>query len=195
MARKPPIPARWRRGVPAGLLLALAGGCGAPPAAVTTNLDLSPEGPTGAPAVVDEASQRALLSPSEEAEVLDALRESVAGRRPVNPPGRAPGGVRWSGVEVAVKEAVAEIEAVVVRTLTSEAGDAYRFEIRTVENYPGEVVVRRVGGTKLYELDIRIGHFPSEPRHVERAEKLRRAIDEQMKRLGAQRWFPEGTEP
>jgi hypothetical protein len=171
------------------------GGCGAPPASVTTNLDLGSESHRGDPAVVDEASQDVLLSVSEQAEILDALRDSVAGGRPVNLPGPARGGLRWSDVEVAVDEAVSEIEATIVRTLKAEDGNSYRFEIRTIESYPGEVVVRRVGGRKLYELDIRIGRFPSEPDHVQRAEKLHREIDQQMKRLGAQRWFPEGTEP
>ncbi|MHC4428012.1 MAG: hypothetical protein ACYS0D_05330, partial [Planctomycetota bacterium] len=101
MPRKPPIAAGWLGGLPAGLLLALVGGCGAPPASVTTNLDLGSESHRGDPAVVDEASQDVLLSVSEQAEILDALRDSVAGGRPVNLPGPARGGLRWSDVEVA----------------------------------------------------------------------------------------------
>lgn len=172
----------------AGLLAALAVGC-APPAAVTTNLVLAGQEDPAVPALLQEARQKQLLSPADQAEVLSALKSVARGERPVDPPRRAPGGLRWLDVVPAVEEAVKLTEAIVVKKFRGDDRRSWRFLILTIEHYPGEVIVRRVDGKDLYETDIWIGRFPNAAHQVARAEKLRREIDRQMKRLGRQKWF------
>lgn len=163
-----------------GFLSVLAG-CGQPAPSVLSNSVLGPE----------EEGMWTVLSPSEQSQALRVMRSMASGRRPVNPPAPAPGGLRFSDVKAAVEEACTAIEAVVVRTFEDSQGRWCRFELRTVEDAPGELVVRRVDGPEVYEAQARIGRFAEEPDNLKRADALVKALAVQMKRLGKQKRFNE----
>ena len=162
-------------------LLSMMAGCGHPPPAVLSNSVLGDE---------EEGAWR-VLSPSAQSQTLKAMRSMASGQRPVNPPAPAPGGLRFSDVKAAVDEACTAIEAVVVRTYEDSQGRWCRFELRTVQDAPGELVVRRVDGPAVYEAQAWIGRFAAEPGNLKRADALVKALAGQMKRLGKQKWFNE----
>jgi hypothetical protein len=173
----------------AGLALGLAAGCARAPA-VTSNVIIGPD----EPARWDELTPRGEwreLTPAEQSAALSAMHELAAGQSPRNPPGPAPGPrkVRWSDVETAAAAALAEIEAIFTRKDLDGATPAWRFEIVTVEDWPGELIVRRVEGPEVYEADATIGRFPLRDEHRRRAKKLLEAFDVQMKKLGRMAWF------
>ncbi len=179
-----------RRGpaILACLLVAVSGilsggilGCATPPPAVTTNQVLTE----------DEAHQTILLTGSDKAEIRSAFRSFAAGHRPVNPPSKAKGGIDWADAELAVSLAVEDVEATIVTTEAADDGQSFRFVIRTIENFPGEVNIRRVDGPSVYEAQAWIGRFPTEARHVKRAEKIIKGIEKHIKQLGRQKWFRE----
>lgn len=183
-------PSRSGRGrAPGGLLAAVLAtglglcGCQQPEPAVLSNQLL----------VEGELDPRRVLSASDEAEIHAAFRSVAEGRTAVDPPAPAPGGLRWSDVPAAVGAACDEkgIEMVVVKERKEDDGRLYRFELRTIEDWPGELVVRRVDGPDLYEAEAWIGRFPEKPARIHRAEKLLAEIDKQMRRLGRQKWFNE----
>jgi hypothetical protein len=161
------------------------GGCAKKhPPAVVSNRVLEP----------GEENQKAILSSQDRSEALAAM-QSGTGKPPRNAqrPGRAPQGVRWSDIPVALEAqegAFGEqgVEMTVVRKV--EQPDEYAYELRTVEGWPGTLVIRRVDGDQVYEItELRIGRFPDDPERVERAEALVRAFRQHLKRLGAQDWF------
>ena len=172
---------RAERAFFAGCLLAAGAGCASPPPAVTTNLTLTD----------GEAREKTVLTDADRAEIRRAFSDLAAGHRPVNPPAPAEGGIDWNDAVPAARSAVGEVEATVVSVESAPDGSSHRFLIRTVEDYPGEVVIRRVDGPSVYAAEAWIGRFPNEPRHAERAQKLVEEIDKELRRLGEQRWFRE----
>ncbi len=156
-------------------------GCGRTAPAVTTNQVVAP---------VEQGPWR-VLDEEEQARVLGALEAMAHGHRPVNPPGPAPQKARWSDVEPAAAAALDDVEAAVVETVREPGGRAVRFRIRTVEDWPGELVVRRLDDPAVYEAKAWIGHFPDMPARRERCDALLEAFDRRMAELGRTAWFNE----
>ena len=130
--------------------------------------------------------EKLLLSPADQAEILAAFRSIVQDRTPVNPPGPAPGGLRWSDVQLAAEWAVAEdgVEMAIVQTLRHDWG--YTFRLKTIEDRPALLVVRRRDDRSVYETTVTVGRFGDDH---QRAEKLRAAFDHMMHAFGRKRGF------
>jgi hypothetical protein len=170
------------RAVGVALIAILAGCAGSPQApAAASNHDLTP----------DEARQKKVLSDDDRARLLAAMRTVAEGHEPVNPPAPAPGGMRWSDVPAAVAAACGASEMAVRRTVREQGGVRIRFELRTIEEWPGELIVDRVEGPATYRAEARIGRFPDEPECLGRAEKLLDQLAISMRRLGRKRGFNE----
>ena len=182
---------RWVCGVrlPVALLAVLGAVCGGGcakkhPPAVVSNQVLEP----------GEENQKAILTASDQSEALAAM-QSGTGRPPRNAerPGRAPQGVRWSDIPLAVSAACDElgVEMAVIRE--TEEPDRFVFELRTIEGWPAGLVIRRGasgGRGGVYDVeDVWVGRFPDDPARVARGEALVKAFRKHLKRLGAQDWF------
>jgi hypothetical protein len=162
----------------------LLAGCGQPqPHATTTNLALTPQ----------EEREKLVLSHADEAEMLSALKSIAAGRTPVDPPAPAPLGMRWSDVPEAVDSACNEagVEMVVVRKIEADDGRSYRFVLETIEDWPGELVVRKVDGPEVYAAEAWVGRFPTEPARVARKDALLSALEKHMRALGREPGYGE----
>jgi hypothetical protein len=137
-----------------------------------------------------EENQKVTLSARDRAEAVATMQATTGRPESDDRPARAPRGVRWADVPLAVAEACDEegVEMTVVRKL--EDPDQFVFELRTVESWPGRLVVRRGQGAEVYQItEAWIGRFPDDPDRVQRAEALVRAFKEQLERLGGQAWF------
>ncbi len=158
------------------------------------------------PAVLSQAlatDEKLLLSAADQAEILAAFRSIAQGRTPVNPPRPAPGGLRWSDVQQAAAWAAAEpgVEMAIVQTLRhDETGTVinekarfgerliwgYTFRLKTVEDRPAQLIVRRRDDPSVYEATVTVGRFGDDH---QRAEKLRAAFDSMMRAFGRKRGF------
>lgn len=158
------------------------------------------------PAVLSQAlatNEKLVLSAADQAEILAAFRSIARDRTPVNPPGPAPGGLRWSDVQLAVEWAVAEpgVEMAIVQTLHhDETGMVinervrgaerliwrYTFRLKTVEDRPAQLIVRRRDDPSVYEATATVGRFGDDH---QRAEKLLAALDSMMQAFGRKRGF------
>ena len=141
------------------------------------------------PAVLSQAlatDEKLLLSTADQAEILAAFQSIARGRTPVNPPRPAPGGLRWSDVQQAAAWAVAEdgVEMAIVQTLRHDWG--YTFRLKTIEDRPAQLVVRRRDDRSVYETTATVGRFGDDH---QRAEKLRAAFDHFMHAFGRKRGF------
>ncbi len=160
------------------MTLVAAPGCGTkPPYAASSGLKLTDE----------EARRKPVLDPAEQSAAIEAMRMAGPGHRPVRL-ATGTGGVRWSDVAIAVSYACDDIEAAVVETLTNDDRTEHRFRIRTVEDWPGEIVVRRVDPPQVYAAQAWIGRFPGE--RADRSDALLRAIDTRMRAFGRKRQYP-----
>ncbi|MEE8154244.1 MAG: hypothetical protein V3T53_04715 [Phycisphaerales bacterium] len=147
--------------------------------------------------------EKLLLSAADQAEILAAFQSIAQDRSPVNPPGPAPGGLRWSDVQQAAEWAVAEsgVEMAIVQTLRhDERGTVinekvrfgerlvwcYTFRLKTVEDRPAQLIVRRRDDPSVYEATVTVGRFGDDH---QRAEKLRAAFDSMMRAFGRKRGF------
>jgi hypothetical protein len=182
----------WGVRLPAALLALLGavaavygGGCAEKhPPAVTSNLVLAP----------GEENQKAILTGADQSEALAAMQAGT-GRPPrdARRPARAPQGVRWSDIPLAVSSACDElgVEMAVVRM--TEEPDRFEFDLRTVEGWPAGLAIRRGdrgGRGEVYEItELWVGRFPDDPERVARGEALATAFRKHLKRLGAQDWF------
>ena len=130
--------------------------------------------------------EKLLLSAADQAEILAAFRSIAQDRTPVNPPRPAPGGLRWSDVQQAAAWAVAEpgVEMAIVQTLRHDWG--YTFRLKTVEDRPAQLIVRRRDDRSVYEATVTVGRFGDDH---QRAEKLRAAFDRMMRAFGRKRGF------
>jgi hypothetical protein len=166
----------------AGLLtfLHLAGvtGCeNPPPPAAATNLGLTPE----------EQRTRQVLDPDDQAVVWRTFRSLAEGHDPVNPPRTPAQGMAWEDVPAAVAAACDDIEAAVMSVDESE--DQYLYTLRTVEDWPGELLVRRADDRRVYVAQAWIGLFPDDPARVARAEALLDALERQLRAYGRKTRF------
>jgi len=154
-------------------------GCSKPPPAASTNLRLTPE----------ESIRKSTYRPEDRRKARQALHEVAADHRPVNPPVPAPLGMRFSDIERAVARACDDVEAAVVWTEPDEDGAGFVFSLRTVEDWPGEIAVRRVAGPEVYTAEAWFGRFPEEEKNLTRAKALRAALGKQMRAWGKKRAF------
>ncbi len=153
-----------------------------PPAVLTTSF------------TPDEERFKLLLDDREQAAVRSALRSVAAGHVTVEPPGRARFGKRWADLPDALASACNDdrVEVTIVETVKETDGDLYRFRLRTIEDWPGELVVRRAEGRRVYEVvEVWIGRFPAEPKHAARIKRLLDALEKYMKAYGRKRNFEE----
>lgn len=185
---------RRSRGAVAGLLTGLRAGLGAGLAAAAGCSSPTPPYAAEQSMVLTAEDERSVarLDGAAQGEVIAAMRDVAPGHRPTRtavPAPAAEGGVRWSDVEAAAGAACSAIEAAVVGKTGDADADEYRFRIRTIENWPGELVVRRVDPPAMYEATAWIGRFPDE--RVERRDALLRAFDARLRAFGMKRKYPE----
>lgn len=148
-------------------------------------------------------AEKLVLSAADQAEIHAAFRSIAQDRTPVNPPGRAPGGLRWSDVQLAAEWALAErgVEMAIVQTLRHDKtgtvisenmrfGEGlvwrYTFQLKTAEGRPAQFIVRRRDDWSVYETTATVGRFGDDH---QRAEKLRAAFDDMMHAFGRKRGF------
>jgi hypothetical protein len=152
-----------------------------------------------------EENQKLTLTSRDQAKAVAAMQATTGRPENGDRPARAPAGVRWSDVPTAVGEACSDegVEMTVIRTTAYDAQGVelkwsqrggepheYVFTLRTVENWPGTLVIRQAPGAEVYEVaEASIGRFPDDPKRIERAEKLVKAFKRHLKRLGDQAWF------
>ncbi len=148
--------------------------CTASPPAAASNLHLTEY----------EQRQRMVLCEAERAEIRDALASLVVDHQIVRLPAPAENGMRWSDVELAAYYACLDVEVAAVRSVN--AGRTWKFELRTVNERPGRLLVRRVDGPSVYAAEATIGRFKDDDAL---AERLLAAFDKRMRDLGAKRGF------
>ncbi|UCD76040.1 MAG: hypothetical protein JSV91_03780 [Phycisphaerales bacterium] len=138
----------------------------------------------------EEAPLKLTLSPAEQTEVRRILRSVAEGEEPVNPPAAAPRGMRFIDVPNAVRAACAEVEMAVVSTQRIEkgggGGGGYKFALKTIEDWPAELVVMRTDDDRIYQATATVGRFED---RVARAERLLDALQKQMRAFGAKPRF------
>ncbi len=165
------------------LVMVLAGCSAGYPDAVTHNRDMPEEADNGIPG----RSNQQLTGPQQAAS-LKAMKAVAAGHTVVNPPAPAPRGVRWSEIPLAVKWACGQAGVEMTITYTLEVPDEYRFELLTIENWPGELVIVGGTGNRVYEVEsVWVGRFPQEPWQVERAALLVSHFEARLLVLGARK--------
>lgn len=139
-----------------------------------------------------DAREKRLLSPGDKSEIRRAFRTLAQGESLVDPPGRAPYGVRWADVAIAVGQACDELGVEMVVVETMEKNGILVFRMRTVEDWPARLEIHRVDPPQVYVIeDCRVGRFYDEPEKVARCEKLKAEFEKKLKKLGKIRWFNE----
>ena len=141
------------------------------------------------PAVSSQAlatQETLVLTQADQAEILAALRSITRDRSLVDRPRPAPGGLRWSDVPQAVAGAVGEVgvEMAIVQMLSDD--ERYTFHLKTVEDRPAELIVRRRLDQRVYDATATVGRFADDH---QRAEALLRAFDRLMRAFGRKRGF------
>ncbi len=152
-----------------GVLLA---GCEQPEAAVSSQALATQE--------------RLVLTQADQTEVLAALRSITQDRALVNRPRPAPGGIRWSDVPLAAEWAVGEVGVEMAIVNTVRHNDGYTFQLKTVEDRPAELIVRRRLDQRVYDATATVGRFADDH---QRADALLRAFDRMMRAFGRKRGF------
>ena len=146
--------------------LGLATGCSAPPYAASTNSVLVPE----------DLHKKKTLTAAEQSQLRAAFDELAVGHKPVNSYDKSSGKLRWSDVPNAVAFACDDAEMGIVRTVKRDWG--YEFQLRTIEDYPAQLIVKRTHDDRVYKATAVVGHFED---HQDRAAALIKALDKQMK--------------
>lgn len=143
------------------------------PHSVETTRDLTEE----------ESSRKKVLNIDEQARIRAAFAELARGRTASNPPAKSLTG-RWSDVPLAVYYACEDVELTTVTTTEHEWG--YEYTLRTIEEWPGRLMVKRGDGDRVFSAEAFIG-WDDERRH--RAAALLRALDKQMRAFARKRGF------
>ena len=130
--------------------------------------------------------EKIMLDSSDRSEILSAFRSITQGQNPVNPPSRASKGVRWSDVPQAAAAACDElgVEMAIVKKIDQEWG--YTFIIKTVEDRPAQLIVRRLDNDQVYHATATVGRFNDDQK---RADKLLAAFGQKMQAFGNKRGF------
>lgn len=170
----------------AAALAGAGGGCARSyPNAVSFNQDLPEEATDGVPGRADQQ-----LTPRQQDEALAAMRSVAAGHTVVDRPAPAPRGVRWSEIPRAVAWACGRAGVEMVVVATEQDPDEYRFDLLTIENWPGQLVIARGTGGSVYRVvSAQVGRFPDAPENAERAKLLVSKFEQRLKVLGARRQF------
>lgn len=147
-------------------------GCGVEqPFAASTNLRLTQE----------EESLKLVLDSSDQARVLRDLR-SVAGDHVVVRPPTTSGSIRWSDVPLALEYACAEVEMAIIRTIAEP--ECYIFTLKTIDDRPGEITLRRVDDDRVYVAEASVGRLGDDE---DLARRLLGELDRQLHLFGAKR--------
>lgn len=160
------------------VVLALAccaiGACSTPPPAAESNLRLTEQ----------EQSQRQVLTEAQRAEIRAALATLVADHEVDQLPRTADHGVRWSDVKLAAYYACKDEQMASVRS--SNTDNVWVFHLRTANERPGQMVVRRVDDERVYEATVTVGRFHDDD---ESAARLLKAFHSRMRAFGHKRGF------
>lgn len=163
------------------LLLALTGGlvmaggllslvsCKAEPFAASTRSVVTPD---------DDRYVR-VLDKEQQKQIKAAFADLAAGHDSVSTPMPAAAGMRWSDVPLAVFYACDEVEMAITRTTEHDWG--YQFDLLSIENWPGRLVMQRTDDERVYEAHATIGRFGDK---TERAAMLLEAIEKKMRAFG-----------
>jgi len=157
----------------------ITSGCGRAPFAAQSNLRLTPE----------EERAKAVLTADDQRIVVSALKGSDDGRAASERSRAAEHGVRWADVEAAVLDACSDVEMAVVETIREDEGSRLRFRLKTIEEWPGELVVRRVEPPTVYEATATVSDHPDWPQRRERADALLIALEQRMTAYGRKRSY------
>jgi hypothetical protein len=157
--------------------LILTTGCSSKPAAATPLVVIDPLEPASV-GVLSDSQQRQV-----EGAFDDLAQGHTAGA--IAKPAPSERG-RWSDVHLAVLYACDEIEAAVVQRTKRDWG--WEYYLRTAEDWPGTLMIRRADAARVYEASASIGIFGD---RTERAEALLEAFAEQMRDFGRKPQFPE----
>ena len=126
------------------------------------------------------------LTSREDHQIEAGFGTVVAGHSATQVPQPAGPRGRWSDVPQAAVYACDEIEAAVVRQREEPWG--WEFGIRTVEDWPGILTVRRVDDDRVYEASASIGWTND---RTQRETALLEALDKQMRAFGKKHRMPE----
>jgi len=157
----------------------LVSGCAAPQYAVTT-LERD----------ADERASKLVLTEDEQGEVLSAMQSVAVGHSPSFNRHRMAHGMRWSDIPAAVAAACDEegVEMVVVQQVDQPWG--IRFLMRTADDRPATLDVRRTRDERIYEASAVIGRLDTTADR-RRAAALLEELDRAMQRYGTKRRPPE----
>ena len=158
----------------AGILAVVAAfqACSSPPYAAESNHRLDSHEPP---------SDR-ILTADDQSRILASFDAATVGATSVNTPGPARQGVRWSDLRIAVAYACDDVEMAVVREVEHDWGA--EFVLRTINDEPGVLTVRRVDDAHRYEAEAVIGFFRD---RSNQAADLIKALDRQWRDFGRKR--------
>lgn len=151
--------------------MTLVGCSGEQPFAATTNLRLTPE----------EKTLKLVLDSTDQARALGDMR-SVAGDHLVVQPPFSSGSVRWSDIPLALDYACAVVEMAIVRTIYEP--DGYVFKLKTIDDRPGEITLRRVDDERVYLAEATVGRLGDDE---DLARRLLVELDRQLHLFGSKR--------
>ena len=138
----------------------------------------------------DETDQVAALNAAHSAEVRHAFAGLAHGHEASSAPTAAssPRG-RWSDVHLAVLYACDDTQmAVLHKTATDEGLGGWEYALRTAEDMPVALVVRRMPEPEIYDATASVGLFGDD---TDRAAALLKAFDRHMAAFGRKRQFPD----
>ena len=175
MARRGRIAAVWIGGL--GICLWAGCVCGCARYAAESNQLFNEEADSSAVTILDTHELSA---------VEKAIGQAAADHIPVRTPHPATYGVRWSDVPNAVVYALDEVEMAVVSKREHDWG--WEFQILSVEDDPGTLLVKRTNDERVYEATATIGGLIVQ---TERAQVLLNEFDKQMLAFGRKKSLSE----
>lgn len=132
----------------------------------------------------EEHDARLLLDPQQDREVVSAMRTATSDGTKPYPLERAPDGMRWSDVPLAVSIAAGKAEVGVVSSEQSADGNTWTFRLVTLEAAPVSLVIERKPPPDMFLATATVGSFGE--RKAE-AERLLREFRMTIKDLGRKR--------
>jgi hypothetical protein len=162
----------------AGILAVVAAlqACSSPPYAAESNRCLDAQ----------ELPADRILSADDQSKALASFDAVTTGAKSVNTPGPARHGVRWSDLAIAVAYACDDVEMAVVREIEHDWGA--EFVLRTINDEPGVLTVRRMDDANRYEAEAVIGFFKD---RRDQAAALIKALDRHWREFGRKRSLKE----